>query len=212
VVDEGPTRQRRAPGGQRQPLDLAVLRGQAFRSSARHVRNANGYFKSGQNTKSRRADGRRPLASARAGGIGWEYLFKFGGGSPPWVSGLAQGTGIKVFARAGQKLLQPRRQELRRSVGHPLLPDGEAALGIFKTPPPEGVRVTRGRRGLPHLLHAKGAAGTERVTQAVVGLHDYAQLIAIRRDCSCISRATRQLRVETAGYDTAPGRSTRTRP
>ena len=32
-----------------------------------------------------------PLAAERAGGLAWEYYFTFGGGRPPWVSGLAQG-------------------------------------------------------------------------------------------------------------------------
>ena len=31
-------------------------------------------------------------AVSRAGGKAWEYQFVFGGGRPPWVSGLAQGT------------------------------------------------------------------------------------------------------------------------
>ena len=35
------------------------------------------------------------LATQRAGGIAWEYLFHFDGGRPPWVSGLAQGTGLR---------------------------------------------------------------------------------------------------------------------
>jgi hypothetical protein len=40
-----------------------------------------------------------PLAAQRAGGVAWEYYFDFGGGSPPWVSSLAQGTGLQAMAR-----------------------------------------------------------------------------------------------------------------
>jgi hypothetical protein len=34
------------------------------------------------------------------GGIGWEYYFRFEGGRPPWVSGMAQAVAAQAFARA----------------------------------------------------------------------------------------------------------------
>ena len=43
------------------------------------------------------------LATQRAGGIAWEYMFQFDGGSPPWTSGLSQGTALQVLARAWSK-------------------------------------------------------------------------------------------------------------
>src|SRR5439155_1184059 len=64
------------------------------------------------------------------GGIAWEYLFKFDGGRPPWVSGLAQGTALSALSRAAVRLGRSDYFEAARS-----------ALGIFKTPPPAGVRV-----------------------------------------------------------------------
>jgi hypothetical protein len=36
----------------------------------------------------------------RGGGIGWEYYFRFEGGRPPWVSGMAQAVAAQAFARA----------------------------------------------------------------------------------------------------------------
>jgi len=36
----------------------------------------------------------------RTGGIGWEYDFAFGGGRPPWLSGMAQAVAAQAFARA----------------------------------------------------------------------------------------------------------------
>ena len=71
------------------------------------------------------------LAVPRAGGIAWEYDFTFGGGRPPWVSGLAQGTGIQAMARTAKR--NGREAEI-----YPLL---RSALGVFKTNTPEGVRV-----------------------------------------------------------------------
>jgi D-glucuronyl C5-epimerase-like protein len=34
------------------------------------------------------------------GGSGWEYYFRFGGGRPPWLSGMAQAVAAQAFARA----------------------------------------------------------------------------------------------------------------
>jgi hypothetical protein len=34
------------------------------------------------------------------GGVGWEYYFHFGGGRPPWLSGMAQAVAAQAFARA----------------------------------------------------------------------------------------------------------------
>ena len=71
------------------------------------------------------------LRVPRAGGVAWEYYFTFGGGRPPWVSGLAQGTGIQSIARVAQRT--GRKDEV--------LPIAGQALGVFETPTPEGVRV-----------------------------------------------------------------------
>ena len=48
-----------------------------------------------------------PLAAARAGGVAWEYYFSFGGGAPPWVSGLAAGH-RRAGARARGDAAAPR--------------------------------------------------------------------------------------------------------
>ncbi len=69
-------------------------------------------------------------ASRRGGFTAWEYYFDFGGGRPPWISGMAQATGIQAFGRASQLL------------GDTALPAPYAreALGAFSKPPPTGVR------------------------------------------------------------------------
>ena len=63
---------------------------------------ANGYYLSGHENANLRQllSEVIPLASQRAGGIAWEYLFRFDGGLPPWTSGLSQGTALQVLARA----------------------------------------------------------------------------------------------------------------
>ena len=58
--------------------------------------------------------------------IAWEYLFYFGGGYPPWMSGMAQATGIQAYARASQLLArallrgdrQARARRLRDAAAH----------------------------------------------------------------------------------------------
>jgi D-glucuronyl C5-epimerase C-terminus len=40
------------------------------------------------------------LGSGRGTFTAWEYFFAFEGGAPPWMSGMAQGTGIQALSRA----------------------------------------------------------------------------------------------------------------
>jgi hypothetical protein len=41
------------------------------------------------------------------GGLGWEYYFRFDGGRPPWVSGMAQAVAAQALSRAGALLQEP---------------------------------------------------------------------------------------------------------
>ncbi|MEA2356359.1 MAG: hypothetical protein QOD61_2488, partial [Solirubrobacteraceae bacterium] len=64
---------------------------------------ANGYFLGGRGHDAELTallDEAVGLATQRAGGLAWEYDFRFDGGAPPWVSGLAQGTAIQALSRA----------------------------------------------------------------------------------------------------------------
>jgi hypothetical protein len=128
---------------------------------------ANGYYLSGHDTELRGVLAEAiPLASERAGGIAWEYLFQFDGGSPPWTSGLSQGTAVQVLARAYGRF---------HEAGY--LQAAEAALGIFHAPPPEGVRVPE-RAGVWYAQYTY--APHDRILngfiQALVGLYDFTQI------------------------------------
>src|SRR5436305_1076034 len=46
-------------------------------------------------------------AVVRAGGLAWEYYFRFGGGRPPWISGMAQAVAAQALSRAGTFLADP---------------------------------------------------------------------------------------------------------
>src|SRR4051795_9593642 len=58
----------------------------------------NGYWSGGKRYDARAGallDEIKSLASERAGGLAGDYLFPFDGQSPPWVSSLAQATGLQ---------------------------------------------------------------------------------------------------------------------
>ena len=63
----------------------------------------NGFYSGNQNANLKQLVSEIiPLATKRAGGIAWEYMFQFDGGLPPWTSGLSQGTALQVLSRAGR--------------------------------------------------------------------------------------------------------------
>lgn len=131
-------------------------------------------------------------ATQRAGGIAFEYLFTFDGGRPPWVSGLAQGTGLSALSRAAIRLDSNRYFDAARQ-----------ALGIFRTPPPEGVRLTRST-GVHYLQYS--FAPTLRIangfTQALNGLHDFAALANDEEGRVLFASGERELRHELPQFDT----------
>ena len=94
----------------------------------------NGYWMAKRNADLRSmAEDLVDLAVERNGFLAWEYYFAFGGGSPPWISGMAQGTAMQALARAANRLNDPA-----------LLEVAARARGAFDTATPEGrARVRR---------------------------------------------------------------------
>jgi hypothetical protein len=131
-------------------------------------------------------------ATQRAGGIAFEYLFTFDGGSPPWVSGLAQGTGLSALSRGAIRLKSNRYFDAARQ-----------ALGIFRTPPPQGVRSTRST-GVHYLQYsyAPKLRIANGFTQALNGLHDFAALANDQEGRTLFASGERELRHELPQFDT----------
>jgi hypothetical protein len=148
--------------------------------------------------KTRDADLRRlldealSLATQRAGGIAFEYLFRFDGGRPPWVSGLAQGTALSALSRGAVRLKDTKYFEAARS-----------ALGIFKTPPPSGVldKTAAGAHYLQYSYAPKLHIGNG-FTQSLNGLHDFATLANDAEGRALLAAGEAELRVELPSFDT----------
>ncbi|MCX6385650.1 MAG: D-glucuronyl C5-epimerase family protein [Solirubrobacterales bacterium] len=133
-----------------------------------------------------------PLAAKRGGGIAWEYYFHFGGGRPPWVSGMAQGTAIQALSRAAVRLSQPAYLEAAKQ-----------ALPLFSVDAPTGVRVRIGD-GVHYALYS--FAPEYRVIngflQALVGLHDMATIGQSKQALALFEIGDREARRELPNYNT----------
>ncbi|MGH2797397.1 MAG: D-glucuronyl C5-epimerase family protein, partial [Thermoleophilaceae bacterium] len=119
--------------------------------------------------------------------IAWEYAFHFGGGSPPWISGMAQATGLQAYARAAALLGEPSYVETARK-----------GLGAFTTRPPRGVR-TGGPAGGVHYLQYSFAPRLyifNAFLQALIGLHDFGRLAGDERATRLYQQAEPEAREE----------------
>ena len=132
------------------------------------------------------------LAVDRGGFIAWEYFFSFGGGRPPWISGLAQGTAMQALTRGAKFFNEPRYLE---TAGR--------ALGAFETNAPRGVRVWGGE-GWHYLIYSfnRGLRVLNGFLQALVGLYDYAEAADDDRARELFRSGERQARREVPGSDT----------
>ena len=153
----------------------------------------NGFYSGNQNNNLKQLVSELiPLATKRAGGIAWEYMFQFDGGLPPWTSGLSQGTALQVLSRDWSRFKEPA-----------VLTAAQEALGIFKTPPPSGVRVASSL-GAHYLEYTY--APTDRILngeiQALVGLYDYTSITKDPVGLALFEAGDAEERVRTPLYDT----------
>src|SRR5438128_629627 len=155
---------------------------------------ANGYYLAGnENSNLRQLLGEvLALATERAGGLAWEYLFKFDGGVPPWTSGLSQGTALQVLARAWSRFKEA-----------PLLSAAQRALSVFTVRPPMGVRVkTPAGAYYAEYTYAPRDMIINGFIQAVVGLYDYASITRDPAGLALFEAGDAEARVEVPRYDT----------
>ena len=119
-------------------------------------------------------------------------MFQFDGGLPPWTSGLSQGTALQVLSRDWSRFKEPA-----------VLTAAQEALGIFKTAPPNGVRVASSI-GAHYLEYTY--APTDRILngeiQALVGLYDYTSITKDPVGLQLFEAGDAEERVRTPLYDT----------
>ncbi len=154
---------------------------------------ANGYFFAKEATALKQVLSEAiALATQRAGGIAWEYMFQFDGGAPPWTSGLSQGTALQVLARAWSRTHEPQ-----------YLTAAQQALGIFKSGPSAGVRVAT-PAGAHYLEYTY--APSERILngfiQSLVGLYEYTKLTGDPLGQQLFEAGDAEARAEVPHYDT----------
>ena len=131
------------------------------------------------------------VASYRVGGKAWEYWFPFGGGYPPWASGMAQATGMQALARAAVFFGEPRFMIAARK-----------ALPLFRKRPPAGVRLST-KSGAHYLLYSfsPGLRVLNAFAQTLTGLYDYSKLNRDSRARKLFRSGDRTLRRELPRYD-----------
>jgi hypothetical protein len=134
------------------------------------------------------------LGAQRDRFVAWEYYFSFGGGTPPWISGMTQGTAIQALARA-TRVFPERARRYRRAA--------EQALGAFRVPPPVGIRVAA--PGGSHYLMYSFSPGLRILNgdlQAITGLRDLARLGRSRAALALFRSGERAARAAVGGFDT----------
>jgi hypothetical protein len=153
----------------------------------------NGYWQGRKNDNLRALAGDlAKLHVMRSGFVTWEYYFAFGGGSPPWISGMAQGTAVQALSRASERLADPQLLEIARR-----------ARGAFDRRTPVGVRVPSGSGAWyalysfdPHLNVLNG------MLQAINGLRVYADFANDDRAKQLFSDGDRVARSVIRSFDT----------
>jgi hypothetical protein len=133
-----------------------------------------------------------PLAARRAGGLAWEYYFHFDGGSPPWISAMAEGTALEALTRAA-RAFGPR----------PYMQVAAQLLPPFTVAPPAGVRVATalGARYLQYSF----APHTDIINaflQSLIGLFDYARASGSPEARKLFAAGNAQAQAELPRFDT----------
>jgi hypothetical protein len=154
---------------------------------------ANGLWQSRRDDRLRRLIDELVALRVRRGGFStWEYYFAFGGGSPPWISGMAQATAMQAIARAGTRFGDQTLLEIAK--------EGVAA---FETPTPLGVRVADSS-GAWYALYsfAPRLEVLNGMLQSLIGLDAYRTLVADPRASALFDAGDRLARARIGAYDT----------
>jgi hypothetical protein len=154
---------------------------------------ANGYYLGHRDSDLRSLlEDLKKIAVNRGGFLTWEYYFAFGGGAPPWISAMAQGTAMQAYARASQRLSDPDLLQVARR-----------ARGAFEQSTPLGVHAKQG----PEDWYALYSFGPRMnvlngLLQAVNGVREYAQVSGDQEAQRIFERGDKTARAVIGRFDT----------
>jgi hypothetical protein len=164
--------------------------------------------------------------SRRGGFLAWEYYFPFGGGRPPWVSGIATGSALSALARGASLFKELEAQQ--QPPAAPAQPTGGStptpapaqtpapahdsafyldiarqALPIYAHAAPLGIRAS-GPRGNHYLIYSfdKGLRVGNAFLESLIGLWDYWQVAGDKSARSLFVRGDREAKYELPRLDT----------
>src|SRR4051794_29352261 len=165
-------------------------------------------------------------ASRRGGFLAWEYYFAFGGGRPPWVSGIATGSALSALSR-GASLFKEQQQQQAAPPAQPTggstptpapaqtqpapavhdsayyLDIARQALPIYAHAAPVGIRASA-PRGNHYLIYSfdKGLRVGNAFLESLIGLWDYWQVSGDKAARSLFVKGDREARHELPLLDT----------
>ena len=166
----------------------------------------------------------------RGGFLAWEYYFPFGGGRPPWVSGIATGSALSALSRSAalfaeqEQAQPPPAQPTGGSTPPGSTPPGSTppppdqpaphdsayylsiakqALPIYEHTAPLGIRLPTGR-GNHYLIYSfdRGLLVGNAFLESLIGLWDYAQVSGDRTARALFIRGDREAKHELPLLDT----------
>jgi D-glucuronyl C5-epimerase C-terminus len=166
-------------------------------------------------------------AAHRGGFLAWEYYFPFGGGRPPWVSGIATGSALSALSHTSQLFAEQQQQQpapaqptggTTSSSGLPpgspstaLPPPDPAhyldvaaqALPVYAHAAPLGIRAT-GPDGNHYLIYSfdKGLRVGNAFLESLTGLWDFWQASGDKTARALYVRGDREAKHELPLYDT----------
>jgi D-glucuronyl C5-epimerase C-terminus len=171
-------------------------------------------------------------ATRRAGFLAWEYYFPFGGGRPPWVSGIATGSALSALTHAAALFQELADQQpaptppsggttptgtppppANQSQAQPPAPPphdpayylgiAKQALPVYAHAAPLGIRAA-GPRGNHYLIYSfnKGLRVGNAFLESLIGLWDYWQVSGDKQAHALFIRGDREAKHELPLLDT----------
>jgi hypothetical protein len=168
-------------------------------------------------------------ASRRGGFLAWEYYFPFGGGRPPWVSGIATGSALSALSRGSALFKEQEQQQQQPPPSEPQPTGGTTpvplptqaqteppardsayyldiarqALPIYGHAAPLGIRASA-PRGNHYLIYSfdRGLRVGNAFLESLIGLWDYWQISGDKHARALWIRGDREAKHELPLLDT----------